>query len=298
MESLQRNEGIMSDEMQVTYIPIGELHADVEFNCRGEIAPIDVTDLARSMDSQGLQNPIMVQPYDFARKTTTGFTYRIVSGYRRHKAATILKWEKMPCIIRTGLTDAQARILNLGENLNRKDLNIFQEAKALLNLKIAGLSQEDVARELNKSRGWVQVRYMLLDLPEEVQQEAAAGLLNQQQIRDVYELRNDPKAQAEAVRTIKEARERGEKGVRPKVKPRSIHLKEHQSRTNIFMMIEHIQGVLGSNFATRCLAWAAGEISDRDLFVDIRTEAAVVGKRYDVPTQALSESSDVYSPWD
>ncbi len=284
----------ISQDMEIKTLPVKLLHADVEFNCRGEIAPIDVTDLARSMDNQGLQLPIMVQPYlDLGRKGPNGTDYRIVSGYRRHKAAVILGWTEVPCIVRTGLTDVQARILNLGENLNRQDLNILQEARALFSLKIAGLSQEDVSRELNKSRGWVQVRYMLLDLPKEVQAESAAGLLNQEQIRDLYTMRGDIEAQADAINKIKTAREKGEKPVSIKKKPKKTkHAKEHRQRGEIFIMMEHIQNSVGNNFGTRCLAWSSGEISDQELYLEIRELALSLGKSYEIPKEAVSEMSE------
>lgn len=277
------------EDMKIDILQMAELHADEEFNCRGEIAPIDVTDLSRSMDAHGLQQPIEVQPYSEEMQKKTGKKYRIVCGHRRHKAATLLKWATIPGIVKHNLTEAEARIRNLSENLNRKDLNIMQEARALKNLKDAGLSQDDVGKELNKSRGWVQIRFMLLDLQHEIQAEAAAGLLNQEQIREIYTLRGDPDAQADMVRTIKEARERGEKPAKIKVKTRNIHSKTMRSRTEIFVMIDHLIDTLKPSFATRCLAWAAGEISEHELHLEIAEEAKKQGKRYEIPTEAVSE---------
>lgn len=279
----------INDEMQITQLPMEELHADEMFNCRGEIAPIDVTDLSRSMDAHGLQQPIEVQPYGEEMQAKTGKKWRIVCGHRRHKAATLLRWTRIPGIIKWNLTEAQARIRNLSENLNRKDLNVMQEARALKNLKDAGLSQDDVARELNKSRGWVQIRFMLLDLQPEIQSEAAAGLLNQEQIRELYTLRGDPDAQAEAVRTIKDARDRGEKPPKLKKGGRSVHAKTHRGRQEIFAMIEHIGDTVGMGLHTRCLSWAAGEISEHDLHLDLAEAAKAKGKRYVIPTETVSE---------
>lgn len=281
-----------ADPMQITMLNIADLHADAEFNCRGDIAPIDVTDLSRSMAQHGLQLPIEVQPYDLEHQRETGKLYRLICGHRRLKAAQLLKWAQIPAIVKRNLTDAQARVRNLTENLNRKDLNIFQEAKALQNLRTAGMGQEQVSAELNKSRGWVQVRFMLLDLQPEIQQEAAAGLLNQEQIRDLYTLRHEPDRQAEAVRAIKEAREKGERVVKIKPRPKSQHSKAHQSRPAIFAMIDHIGDNLGMNLATRCLAWAAGEISEFELYFDIEAEARRLGKRYEIPKEALPEVPD------
>lgn len=273
---------LAASDMQVTELPINDLHNDEDFNCRGKIAPIDVVDLVKSIESMGLQNPITVQPYSLEMQAKTGKKYRIVSGYRRHMAYVVMQKKTMPCIIRDHLSDVDARILNLGENLSRKDLNILQEAKALSKLKTAGLPQEAVADQLNMSRGWVQVRFMLLDLPEPIQLEAAAGLLNQQQIRDVYSLPTS-QLQFEAVKQIKDAKGRGEKSPKVKKTPKlSIHLRQQRDRNAIFEMMEHIQEYIGNNFGTRCLAWAAGEITTADLMINIREKAEEQGISYTI----------------
>jgi uncharacterized protein YjiS (DUF1127 family) len=214
------------EKMEITDLPMEELHADEEFNCRGEIAPIDVTDLSRSMDAHGLAT---ADRGPAVQRGDAGQDRQEVPDRLRtppSQGRDLAPLEDDSRHHQVHLTEAEARIRNLSENLNRKDLNVMQEARALKNLKDAGLSQDDVARELNKSRGWVQIRFMLLDLQPEIQHEAAAGLLNQEQIRELYTLRGDPDAQAEAVRTIKDARDRGEKPPKLKKPPKSVHAKD------------------------------------------------------------------------
>jgi ParB/RepB/Spo0J family partition protein len=274
--------------LKIQDIPVDELHADNDFNCRGSIGPGDVIDLARSMSEQGLQQPITVQPYSPEEQIATGFKYRIISGYRRYNAAAkILKWPTIPCIVRTGLSNVEARLLNLGENLHRKELNILQEAKALLNLKIAGLGQEEVSKRLDQSRGWVQVRFYLLELPEEIQKEAAAGLLTQQNIRDLYTMPSNAQ-RIETVKKIKDAKIRGTKTPKVSTKKTSMFAKKARDRQEIFDMMEHIQDNIGNNIGTRCMAWAAGEISDLDLYRDIKQFADAQGKPYAIPQEAVS----------
>ena len=48
-------------------------------------------------------------------------------------------------------------------------------------------------------------------------------------------------------------------------------------------MQDHIQNAVGNNFGTRCLAWAAGQISDFELFEDIKERADINGKNYVIP---------------
>ncbi len=268
--------------MKVYEIPMTEIYSDEDFNCRGAIAPIDVVDLARSIGDSGLQQAIVVQPFAHAN-----CKYRIVSGHRRYAAFRILGKPTIPATIVLGLSELQARKLNLEENLKRADLNMLQEAKAILHFKIAGLSEADVAKDLGMSRGWVQVRFIILSLPTEVQQEVAAGNLTQQQIRDLYTM--PVEQQYEAVRRIKTAKmnNEGPLKLKPKKRPNPL-LKKARHRDEIFRMQDMIQGIVGNNFGTRTLAWASGEISELDLLRDLRDIAKEKGIPYEIPAEVLA----------
>jgi ParB/RepB/Spo0J family partition protein len=263
--------------MDIVRIKTSDIFNDPTFNCRGAIAPLDVFDLAKDIEKHGLQQPIVIQPYKNR--------YRIVCGHRRHKAFAILNKEYIPCIINKDLTESEALILNLGENLHRKDLNILQESKALERLKDVGLSIAEVAEQLNKSSTWVRIRYLLLELPEIIQQAAAAGFINQKQITDLHKIEGITE-QVEEAKKIKEARARGDKP--PRIKKykykRNILKIRVRDPDDIFWMQDHIQGAVGNNFGTRCLAWAAGQISDFELFEDIRD---IAGSKYRIPYEGI-----------
>lgn len=278
---------LVESHMKVFQIPMSEILSDADFNCRGSIAPIDVVDLARSIgdDGKGLQQPIVVQPYRDPKRPN--IKYRIVSGHRRHAAFRVLGLDAIPATIMEGLSELQARKMNLEENLKRQDLNMLQEARAIQHFKVAGLTQEDVAKELGMSRGWVQVRFNILELPPEIQQEVAAGFLSQEQIKELHTL---PKTQQfEVVRRIKTAKLNGEKG-RIKVRHRKINplAKRPRSRDEIFKMQDTVQDVVGNNFGTRALAWAAGEISDFDFLRDLRDLARERGVPYEIPAEIVA----------
>lgn len=267
-------------------IPIEQIYSDDQFNCRGTIAPIDVADLAKSIQSHGLQFPISVQPRaDVKTYLPDGFRYRIVAGHRRFKACRVLGWKEVPAMVREGLTEITARILNLSENFDRKDLNILQEALALKGLYEAGLPRDTVARELNKSSSWVQVRYNLLELPPEIQQEAAAGILNQYQIKQLYSL-DSYDEMFEAVKKIKEAKVRGEKvdSVGKKRKESTTN-KKVRLRPQMFDMMQLMAESIGYGFHTRVLAWCCGEIMTAELFNDIKEFADANGKEFYPPAE-------------
>jgi len=228
----------------------------------------------------------------------------VVAGHRRFKAHLVLahdddKFKVIPSIIREGLTEGQARIINLNENLGRKDLNILEEAKALLPLMELGMSEERMVKAIpTASRGWIQVRCMLLKLPSLVQKEAAAGLITQTNIRSLFSMKHDgmdDELLYEQVRLAKDAKLRGDnytikKDVAAeKIKPPS-QLKKHRSRHDVFVMIKHIVKNEMTGPMTRVLAWAAGEISDLDLFLDLKEYADAEGKEYTVSRTGLDYS--------
>lgn len=284
----------MVDEYSVVDVPIEKVFSDDEFNCRGVIPAIEVTDLAQDIQKNKLQFPIAVQPQSDVKdkELPEGKEYRIVAGHRRFKAWSVLynSWQPgdpapgtnescqenpfktVPCMIKLGLNEVQARVLNLGENLKRKDLNILQEAKAIQHLREAGVPRDSVAEELGMSSGWVQTRYYLLDLPEEIQEECAAGIVTQTQIKQLYSLRDKPEEQYEAVKKIKEAKSKGEKiGHVGKKKKQATSVKKERKRPEMFQMIELLAKTpVGYGLATRALAWAAGQISTEEFFVDVK----------------------------
>lgn len=271
-----------NENMKVLDVPIHEIYADSELNCRGAIVPYDVIELANSIEKNGLQQPITIQPYI----EHPPYKYRIVVGHRRHKAFIVNGAKTIPCIIKEGLTELQARILNLQENLERKNLNLLQEALAIQKFKFAGYTIQEVAKLVGMSTGWVQVRFALLELEPEIQETAAAGFLTQEQVKDIYSMPNTQE-RFTAVKQIKESKLRGEKkAIKVKKPKRNPLARKVRSKEEILQMNEFILDVVKSNFGTRCLAWAAGEISDLDLYRDMRVVAEDLG----LPTFRIPQS--------
>lgn len=258
----------------IVELPISKIHADEEFNCRGPISPMEVMDLAESIREKGLLQPVVVMEYDQAEKERTGYDYLLIAGYRRFTAKVkILRHETIVANVASHMDEADARVINLSENFQRKDLNMLQEAKALHRLFELGWTEDQVAAKIGKGRGWVQIRFMVLKLPKAVQEEVAAGVFAQIQIRDLYSALNKKGEEAlyKLVREFKKARERG-KTMRKRLAPQKPQgeRKYQRKKPEMFRMIDHLIDSIGYGLHTRLLAWCAGEISTVELLHDIK----------------------------
>jgi ParB family chromosome partitioning protein len=286
--------------MEIIEIDLNEIYIDDEFNSRDEIQFTQVVDLAKSIKNDGLLQPIILMPYNHGK-----YKYKVVAGHRRTKAHLILRSENpefktIKAIIREDLNEQQARIINLNENLARKNLNILEEALALVPLFNSGLTELQIVEALpSVSRGWVQIRGMLLKLPREIQEEVAIGIVNQTQIRELYTLyyAGMPiESLFEEVRRIKDAKSRNERYKVRKLEKRvksPAQLKCHRSRGEIFVMIKHLMNHNLFGLHTRCLAWAAGEVSDAELFADVKEYSEGIGVSYSVPVEGLDYTEKV-----
>lgn len=275
----------MYDKNTVYDIPMSDIFDDDDFNCRGEVDLLTVKELANDIKQNGLSQPITLQPYDKKH----GKKFRIVAGYRRFKAHRLNEAKTIRSLIREDLDEFSARLFNLSENVHRQNLNILQEAKAIDSFQRAGWTEQYLAERLQKSRGWVQVRYMLLELPEDIQREAGAGLLSQQQIRDAFTLRRESgdDLMYQYIRKIKDAKLKGKSSEVEVNKKLTINARRERKRNEIFELQEIIRKTLGHSFATRALGWAAGEVSDREIHEDIQKQAQDKGKFYFVPPEYM-----------
>jgi ParB/RepB/Spo0J family partition protein len=274
------------EDAVVENLKMEELFADSAFNCRGDIIPMDVIELAQNIQLAGQIQPIIVRPY---KNGPPGTKYQVVAGYRRHMAHVVNKAEHIKGII-VELNDLDAKIINLSENLNREDLNLFQEAKSIKDLLLEGMKPSEVGDRLNKSRGWVNIRIGVMKLPKAIQEDIKAGWINQEHITTLVGL-----SETEQYDIAKKIKDRKlDEGSRTRVILSKKKLKKDPTKaakrdqTQIGRMLEHILTGIGSNFGTRCLAWAAGNISTEELYKDIEDIAEEEGITYFPPKTDIS----------
>jgi len=147
------------DEIEEVPLP---LVSPNPFQPRRAFDETELTDLANSVKAKGILQPILV------RRLGDG-GYELIAGERRWRAAKLAGLKKIPAIVRPA-TDAEAMEMALIENLQRKDLNPMEAARAYQRLmKEFGLTQEVVARTLGKERPSIANTVRLLSLQLEVQ---------------------------------------------------------------------------------------------------------------------------------
>ena len=279
-------------------IKLIDIHDDAEFNCRGmDLKATDVIDLARDIEINGLIQPVIVRKYTDAERQETGKRYKLIAGFRRLKAHQVLNRPVMDCLIRSDMdNEVDARCFNLAENIVRADLNILQEARAIDALRQRGMNLEALAAKLGKSPGWVQLRLTLLKLPEPIQEEAAAGIIKQLDIRELFKTQKKLGTDAcyEYARSIKDARIKGNKpkDTMNKKLRKAKTAKLVRSKGEINEMLDHICTHLGPGLWTRALAWAAGNITNGEFHMDLAEFARVSGKSYVLPNDPKIKEED------
>ena len=150
--------------------------------------------LSESIAIHGIIQPLTV------RQLSSGY-YQIIAGERRWRAARMARLSEVPAII-VEADDKKAMELALIENLQRQDLNPVEEALGYQSLMTDfGLTQEETAQRVGKSRPAVANALRLLNLPDELLQKLRAGELTPGHARAVLSLKTEKK-QLEAAQKI------------------------------------------------------------------------------------------------
>ena len=140
--------------------------------------------LSESIKLHGLFQPILVREYAMGR-------YQIIAGERRFRASKLAGLTEIPAIILDKDDEETARIA-LVENLQREDLNPVEEAMAYCSLaEEFNMTQEDLSREVGKSRSAIANAIRLLDLPDEVLAMVKNGDLSAGHARTLLGLNNE-----------------------------------------------------------------------------------------------------------
>lgn len=179
-------------------------------------------ELAKSIEQNGIIQPILVRPMSDG-------SYQLIAGERRWRAARMAGLHEVPVTIRE-MTDEEASVFALIENLQREDLNPVEEAEGLKSLiETYGFTQEETADKVGKSRTAVTNTLRLLKLPSPVLQMLGDGkisagharaLLGLDEEKEMLRIAETTVAQDLSVRQVEKMVKYANQGEKPKPKKR------------------------------------------------------------------------------
>lgn len=185
---------------RIELIPLAHLR-ESPFNPRKTYPEAELAELAESIASQGVLQPIVVRPLPEAQ-TDIEHTHELVFGHRRFRAAQLAELEEIPCIVRD-LSDRDAAIAQTHENAKRADVTPFEEADSFAHLMDQhGLTADQVAAAVGKSRSYVYGRLKLHNAAPVVREAFAEQGLSAEIALELARIPNH-KVQAQALKRCK-----------------------------------------------------------------------------------------------
>ena len=164
-----------NDYSQILMVPIGKIKPN-SGQPRRYFDHEALLSLAESIKQNGILQPLSV------RKRTNG-DYELVAGERRLRASLIAGLTHVPCI-EVQLSDTQSTVMALIENLQREDLNFFEEADGIARLiESCGMTQEEIAQKLGKNQSTIANKLRLLRISPNERKTILEGKLTERHAR-------------------------------------------------------------------------------------------------------------------
>lgn len=221
-------------------IPINQVAPNPE-QPRVEIG--DLTELSASIKEKGVLEPLLVRP------NRQSGTWMIIAGERRWRAANLAGLREVPCI-ELDIDDQAVAEIALIENLQRKDLTIWEEADGLKYLADRfGYKHDEIAKKISKSRSTVTELITIANLPENIREKTLQAQINSKSVLLEVARQFDEDAMhqfLEAIQNQKLNRDEIRKTVRPhsaekKTLP-SKQTKQNPVNENIFRFSDEERG--------------------------------------------------------
>ena len=152
-------------------LPVAQVQAG-KYQPRTRMDDGSLSELAASIKSQGIMQPVLVRPIDGA---PSGARYEIIAGERRFRAAQLAGLDEIPVLVRD-VDDQNAAAMALIENIQREDLNPLEEAQGIARLiSEFSFTHEQAAQAVGRSRSAVSNLLRLVNLAQPVQTMLMAG---------------------------------------------------------------------------------------------------------------------------
>ncbi|GAA0780936.1 MULTISPECIES: ParB/RepB/Spo0J family partition protein [Pseudomonadati] len=230
------------------------IHLDLDllqpgkYQPRKDMSPEALEELAESIRSQGIIQPIVV-------RKVSEFKYEIIAGERRWRAAQLAKLDKVPCLVKQVADDAAVAIA-LIENIQREDLNAMEEAIALQRLLTEfELTHQQVADAVGKSRASVSNLLRLNSLNEPVKRLLEYGDIDMGHARALLAIEGDEQTNLARLvvskeMTVRETERLVNKALNP-VKTPETPTKDHDVSRLEQQLIEKLGAKVAINHGTK-----------------------------------------------
>ena len=155
---------LKNERKNIKIIPVDQIKPG-SWQARKNFDAKDLEDLSNSIKSKGILSPILVTQSNDNNETS----YDLIAGERRWRAAQMAKLHEVPCIVVNDVDANSASVMSLIENIQRKDLNVIEEAQGFNELiNQHNYTQESAGKIVGKSRVYITNSLRLLKLPEKI----------------------------------------------------------------------------------------------------------------------------------
>lgn len=184
-----------NQEMEFHLLPLDKVYANPN-QPRKIFDKQSLEELAQSIRENGVLQPVLVR--------LIGNRYQIVSGERRFRASKLAGMKKIPAVVRK-LNEEKTMLAGLIENIQRQDLNPIEEARTLRDISLNfGLTHDQLAEKVGRSRSALTNRMRLLQLPADVQMMVATGQISAGHAKMLAGLKDPLEVKTWALRIIKD----------------------------------------------------------------------------------------------
>lgn len=169
-------------DRRVIDIPIVQIRP-CKTQTRKKYSHEQLMELAWSIKNNGIIQPLTV-------RKVSSVEYELVAGERRLRAAALCGKTRVPCIVIT-CTDSQAVIYSLAENLQRTELNIFEEAQGITDIiNSCNISRQEAARQLGKQQAVIDCKLRILKFNNEEREIIIKAHLNEKHARALLKIQD------------------------------------------------------------------------------------------------------------
>lgn len=156
-----------------------------------------LAELAGSIKKYGVLQPLLVSRVATDTERGRDVEYEIIAGERRWRAAKLAGLPHVPVVVRDDFDEQNVKLeVALVENLQRKDLNVLEEAEAYTRLASDfGLTQQQIAEKVGKSREVIANTVRLMNLPSNIKEAVRSGKIERTHARTLLAFKNPDQQQ-------------------------------------------------------------------------------------------------------